>query len=126
MKSITYVNNNEPFTQLFKVVSSEAQLDGGLPANRWLYVVQPCVLMVLDTDEPVAVVEPTAPFLKAWNVYEIGNTPSLALGLPTNTGSTLQPIPDDAIVPGSYRRGEERLLIWMAYPNQWECDEAAP
>ena len=124
-----YLNNVEPITHLFKVLQATEQTeDVGDPAvatgqNRWLYVVQPCTVQVLETDKPVIQVVSTAPFLNAWNMYEVPNTHTTVMGitvanLPGNF--TLQPIETGAVVPGSYTQGEERNMVFLWYPNQWD------
>ena len=51
-----YLNVTEPVVHMFKVLSSTLQTEnvGDPPVatgqNRWVYVVQPCTVQVLDTD----------------------------------------------------------------------------
>ena len=115
---LNYLNNNEMVVGAFKVVSSTS-----VATHQWSYVVQPCILGVYDTDVPKASVMTDATYVKAWNVYEIGNTATVAMGITVADlpGTfALAPIPDDAIVPGCYAQGEERMMVYLWWPNQFD------
>ena len=58
--------------------------------------------------------------LEALNIWEKGNTSGIAMGLATNTGSTLQPVPTGAYVLAWFSAADTKWLF--VYPNQWECD----
>jgi len=121
-----YLNNIEPAVHTFEVVSAEV-----LDANRWLYVVKPSAVQVLDTDAPVHATATSAAFFKAWNVYEISNSSTSAMGIdPATLPGTyeLKPIPTGSIVPGFYTQGEERMAVLVMWPNQFDgaCEEPAP
>lgn len=124
---MTYLNVTEPVVHMFKVLSAtlQTELVDEIPTgqNRWLYVVQPCTTQVLNTDKPVVQVISTAPPVKAWNLYEVDNDHTIAMGVTVANlpGSyDLQPIPDDTVVPGSYTQGEERNFVFLWYPNQFD------
>ena len=128
-----YLNVTEPVVHMFKVLSSTLQTEnvGDPPVatgqNRWVYVVQPCTVQVLDTDVPKVEVFSTSPPVKAWNLYEVTNTDTTAMGVTVEDlpGSfDLQPIPNNTVVPGSYTQGEERNFVFLWYPNQFDgaCD----
>jgi hypothetical protein len=113
-----YLNNIEPAVHTFKVLSSEVIDD-----NRWKYVVQPVTVQLLDTDAPVTAAPADEAFHEAWNVYEVANTSTVAMGITVaDLPGTfdLQPIPDDSIVPGFYTQGEERMAVLLFWPNQFD------
>jgi len=124
--SAHYLNNFEPITHLFRVESSSPLTDPVTEAgeNRWVYVVRPVMLQVYN-DRPVPVVMSTAPFVKAWNVYEAVNTSGIALGISTATlpGTFApKPIPAGSIVPGTYTQAEQTLVVYLWWPTQFDGD----
>jgi len=131
--SAHYLNNFEPLTHLFQVESSTELTDPVTEEgeNRWVYVVRPVMLQVYN-DRPVPVVMSTAPFVKAWNVYEAINTSGTALGIQTaDLPGTFEPkpIPDGSIVPGTYTQAEQTLVVYLWWPTQFDGDcpaEVAP
>ncbi len=122
--SAHYLNNFEPLTHLFQVESSTELTDPVTEdrENRWVYVVRPAMLQVYN-NRPVPVVLSTAPYVKAWNVYESVNNSGTAFGIQTlGLPGTFEakPIPDGSIVPGTYTQAEETLVVYLWWPNQFD------
>ena len=108
-----------------RVASSVSQADSeGAPRNQWLYTLEPVDwgddyfyvdALVTDTD-----------WLNCINMWEINNTPTVAMGLPVDSNSVLQPAPDGAIVmayilPSAEDTNGIKPLVVFQWPNQWEC-----
>ena len=113
-----YLNNIEPAVHTFKVLSSSV-----VDSNRWKYIVQPVTVQLLDTDAPAVGSTAISAYHEAWNVYEVANTSTVAMGITVaNLPGTfeLKAIPDDTIVPGFYTQGEGRMAVLLFWPNQFD------
>lgn len=109
-----------------RVASSVAQTesDGTTTRNQWLYTLEP---VDWGTDYfYVGSLETDTIWTKCINVWEINNTSTVAMGLPVNANSVLEPAPNDAIVmaymiPSAEDDNGIKPLVVFQWPNQWEC-----
>ena len=122
---MNYTDTNQPRfdveqpVQLWRVQSSTATNSG-----QWKYTV--------ISVEPRVATDPTdltwddvaqTGFINAINLYEQGNTSSSHMGInPTTLPGTyeLKPIPDDAIVQGTYVSAQDADFIILLWPNQFD------
>jgi len=137
MNPPSYLNTVQGVTQLYEVMSS-VEIDigiGGAKLNKWIYNVRPTTLQIFDRDAgPVkqnTFVDET--YLTAYNVYETENDSETAMGIDVSLGELpgtfkLQPIPNGTVVPGWYYQGGDALVIFVAWPNQFDgtCTDETP
>ena len=113
-----YLNNIEPAVHTFEVTYRSE-----LSANRWKYVVRPVSVQLLNTDD-ATFEHPNVPaYFSAWNIFEIGNSASSAMGIdPSTLPGTyeLKPISNGTVVPGFYTQGEGRMVVLLFWPNQFD------
>lgn len=109
-----------------RVASSVAQTeaDGTTTRNQWIYTLEP---VDWGTDYfYVGSLETDTIWTKCINIWEINNTSTVAMGLPVNANSVLEPAPNDAIVmaymiPSAEDNNGIKPLVVFQWPNQWEC-----
>ena len=125
-----YLNTVQGMTQLYEIQSSTEIELSGVGQNKWRYVVKPATLQTVTSNSgPFKGLSSDETFLTAWNVYEIENTATDAMGINPATSSLpadfeLYPIPVGRIVPGWYYQGGDQLCVFIAWPNQFDgsCD----
>lgn len=120
-----YGNTTEPRfdveqpTQFWRVQSSTAT-----NAGQWKYTVIAVEPRVGDDPEDLTWddVAQTG-FVNAINLMEQGNTATVQMGITISTlpGTyELKPIPDDAIVSGTYLSAQNTDFIVLLWPNQFD------
>ncbi len=117
-----------PYNQLAPVSLFEIQsaTSAGTNAGRWVYVVKPAATFAAVNDATGAMTidhgEVDSYTFQAVNVYEIGNTTTVHLGITiADLPGTfaLQPIPTGRIVPGIMIDPENPKVV-VFWPNQFD------
>tara|TARA_R110000787_G_scaffold28343_2_gene77508 strand:- start:143 stop:529 length:387 start_codon:yes stop_codon:yes gene_type:complete len=122
-----YTDTNQPRfdveqpSQFWRVQSSTALLPTG--SGKWKYTVISVEPRVATDPEDLTWddVAQTG-FINAINLYEQGNTTTSHMGIDPETlpgNFELQPIPADAIVPGTYVSAQDADFIVLLWPNQF-------
>ena len=108
--------------QFFRVISATAHGTAGI--GKWSYkVIAVYPVMSADRDEVTWSDSSQSAISGALNLYEQANTTTEHMGIdPSTLPGTfeLQPIPDDAIVPGLYISSQQFDGVFLWYPNQFD------
>lgn len=115
-------DNIQQRVQFFRVIESTPFTTTDI--GKWEYtVIAVYPTMSTDADEVEWTDSDQSAFNGALNLYEQGNTTTVHMGITiANLPGTfeLQPIPDDAIVPGMYISAQNFDAVFLWYPNQFD------